>query len=96
MLFEFDTVDEWAGGGVGDVSETSSDPSDSEEDVEEEEDTDEKDTDEKMLAEPVERWTDEDEKNLAMLKGLNSGAIAVDADRLDEMLEKKVRCDRRE
>ena len=96
MLFEFDTVDEWAGGGVGDVSETSSDPSDSEEDVEEEEDTDEKDTDEKMLAEPVERWTDEDEKNLADLKEMNGGAILVDADRLEAMIEKKARCDHRE
>jgi hypothetical protein len=43
--------------------------------------------------EPVERWTDEDEKKLAALKALNSGAIAVDTDILDAMIEKKKRCE---
>ena len=73
---------EWVDGDAGDISVSSSDPSDSEED-----------TDEKMLAEPVERWTGEDEKNLAELKALNSGAIAVDTDILDAMIEKKKRCE---
>ena len=69
---------EWVDGDAGDVSVTSSDPSDSEEDI-----------DDKMLAEPV-VWTDEDEKRLAELKALNSGTIPVDADILNEMIEKKM------
>ena len=69
---------EWVDGDAGDVSVTSSDPSDSEEDI-----------DDKMLAEPV-VWTDEDEKRLAELKALNSGTVPVDADILNEMIEKKM------
>ena len=74
-----DSECDWLDGEDGDVSVTSSDPSDSEEDI-----------DNKMLAEPV-VWTDEDEKRLAELKALNSGAIPVDADILNELIEKKMR-----
>ena len=81
-VISFAYASEWVNGDAGDISVSSSDPSDSEED-----------TDEKMLAEPVERWTGEDEKNLADLKALNSGAIAVDTDILDAMIEKKKRCE---
>ena len=73
-----DSECDWLDGDAGDVSVTSSDPSDSEEDI-----------DDKMLAEPV-VWTDEDEKRLAELKALNSGTVPVDADILNEMIEKKM------
>ena len=73
-----DSECDWLDGDAGDVSVTSSDPSDSEEDI-----------DDKMLVEPV-VWTDEDEKRLAELKALNSGTVPVDADILNEMIEKKM------
>ena len=65
-------------------------------DISETDTSDNEDVEEKMLVEPVERWTDEDEKNLADLKEMNGGAILVDADRLEAMIEKKARCDHHE